>query len=231
MIPGFDLAQFAESAGPIAAVLLVAFIIFAESGLLIGFFLPGDSILFTLGILMQGSGNFHIDFNVHLAVAILFAAAVIGDNTGYSIGKKVGPRLFNRPDSLLFKKENVKKAEDFYKKYGGKTIILARFVPIVRTFVPFVAGIAKMNHKTFFFYNAIGGALWAGGVTYLGFFVGVFLHNIGLDVDTVILPIIAVIISLSVAPAIYKFLKSKQQRQALLNAIKTQIQRLFNIKK
>jgi len=223
MIPGFDLAQFSQAAGPLAALLLVAFIVFAESGLLIGFFLPGDSVLFTLGILIQGTNTFQLDLNIHLAVAVLFVAAVIGDNTGYSIGKKFGPRLFNRPDSLLFKQENVKKAQDFYDKYGGKTIIIARFVPIVRTFVPFIAGIAKMNHKTFFIFNIIGAALWAAGVTYMGFFLGKFLHDMGVDVDTVLLPIIVLIVAVSVAPGLYDVLKDKKRRHAIWSAIKKQI--------
>lgn len=207
--------------------MLVAFIVFAESGLLIGFFLPGDSILFTLGILIQGTNTFTLDLNIHLAVAVLFAAAVIGDNTGYTIGKKIGPRLFRRPDSLLFKQENVQKAQDFYNKYGGKTIIMARFVPIVRTFVPFIAGIAKMNHATFFLFNIIGGAMWAAGVTYLGFFMGKFLHDLGIDVDTILLPIIAVIIIASVAPGAYDILKDKSRRQAIWAAIKKTISNKF----
>ncbi|MFZ2125205.1 MAG: VTT domain-containing protein [Candidatus Saccharimonadales bacterium] len=223
MIPGFDLVQFSQTAGPLAALLLVAFIVFAESGLLIGFFLPGDSVLFTLGILIQGTNTFQLDLNIHLAIAVLFAAAVIGDNTGYSIGKKFGPRLFNRPDSLLFKQENVKKAQDFYNKYGGKTIIIARFVPIVRTFVPFIAGIAKMNHKTFFLFNIVGAAMWAAGVTYMGFFLGKFLHDLGIDVDTVLLPIIVVIVSASVAPGLYDILKDKNRRQIIWSTIKKQI--------
>lgn len=170
MIPGFDFIAFAQTAGPIAALLIVAAIIFAESGLLIGFFLPGDSILFTLGFLIQGTDSFRLDLNIYLAVAVLFIAAVIGDNTGYTFGKKIGPRLFKRPNSLLFKQENVKRAQDFYDQYGGKTIILARFIPIIRTFVPLIAGIAKMNHKIFFLFNMIGGFLWTIGIVLIGYF-------------------------------------------------------------
>src|SRR5664280_1967549 len=123
MIPGFDLVQFAQTAGPLSALLIVAAIIFAESGLLIGFFFPGDSVLFTLGFLVQGTSSFRLDINIHLVVLVLFIAAVLGNSVGYVFGKKIGPRLFKKPDSLLFRQENVQKAQDFYDKYGGKTII------------------------------------------------------------------------------------------------------------
>ncbi|HZJ34720.1 MAG TPA: VTT domain-containing protein [Candidatus Angelobacter sp.] len=231
MIPGFDLAQFAQTAGPLAALLIVAAIVFAESGLLIGFFLPGDSILFTLGFLIQGTSSFTLDLNIHLVVLMLFIAAVIGDNVGYMFGRKIGPHLFTRPNSLLFKQENVKKAQDFYDRYGGKTIIIARFIPIVRTFAPLIAGVAKMNHKTFTLFNLIGGALWAAALTYLGYFLGKLLQDIGVDVDAILLPIIAIILIASVAPAIYHIFKDKNQRQAIWNASKLQLQKIFKRKK
>src|SRR5207247_332126 len=121
-------------------------IIFAESGLLIGFFLPGDSLLFAAGFLVQ-AGVFKI--NIYLLVSLLFFAAVLGDSVGYTFGRRVGRKLFNRPNSLLFRQENIQKAEEFYAKYGGKTIIIARFMPIVRTFAPVVAGVGKMRYTTF----------------------------------------------------------------------------------
>jgi membrane-associated protein len=228
MFPGFDLMNFAQTAGPIAALVVVAIIIFAESGLLIGFFLPGDSILFTLGFLIQGSTNFRLDVNVHLAILVLFAAAVIGDNVGYTFGRRLGPRLFSRPNSLLFRQENVKKAQDFYEQYGGKTIIIARFVPIVRTFAPLVAGVAKMKYKTFVIYNMIGGLLWTAGITYLGYFLGQLMRNIGIDIDTVLLPFIALILVISIAPALYHLLKDKKQRQVIWNSTKIEIKKIFN---
>ena len=228
MIPGFDLTQFAQTAGPIAALVIVALIIFAESGLLIGFFLPGDSILFTLGFLIQGSTSFRLDININLAILVLFAAAVIGDNVGYTFGRKLGPRLFSRPNSLLFRQENVQKAQEFYEQYGGKTIIIARFVPIVRTFAPLIAGVAKMKYKTFVTFNMIGGLLWTAGITYLGFFLGQLMRNIGIDIDTVLLPFIALILVVSITPALYHLLKDKKQRQFILNSTKLEIKKIFN---
>jgi len=227
MIPGFDLMQFAQTAGPIAALLAVIAIIFAENGLLVGFFFPGDSILFTTGVLIQGTNLFKLNVNINIAVLALFLAAVIGASVGYFFGRKLGPRMFKRPDSLLFRQENVKKAQDFYDLHGGKTIIIARFVPVVRTFVPLIAGIAKMKYRTFMIYNLIGGLLWTAGVTYGGFFLGQLLRSMGVDIDTILLPIIALIIIVSVAPSVYEILKTKQQRQAIWSATKTQCQRLI----
>jgi len=192
-------------------------IVFAESGLLFGFFLPGDSIIFTLGFLVQGTSSLRLDLNIHVVVLCLFFAAVLGDNVGYGIGRKIGPKLFKRPNSLLFRQENIQKAQDFYEKHGTKTIIIARFIPIVRTFAPLVAGIGKMNYKTFMTFNLIGGAIWAAGVTYLGYFLGFYLRRAGVDVDTILLPIIFAILFISVAPAAWHMLNSKEKRK---NAIK-----------
>lgn len=230
MIPGFDFIHFAQTSAPIIVLLVVALIVFAESGLLIGFFLPGDSVLFTLGFLIQGTKTFNLDLNIHLAVLALFIAAAIGDNVGYSFGHKIGPRLFKRPNSLLFRQENVKKAQDFYDKYGGKTIIIARFIPIVRTFAPLIAGVANMSRKTFMLFNLIGAALWAAGITYLGYFLGFYLQKLGIDVDTILLPIIALILLASVAPALYHLLKDKAKRQAIWQATKLEFQKIKNYK-
>jgi len=228
MIPGFDLIQFSQTAMPIVVVLIVAAIVFAESGLLIGFFLPGDSILFTLGFLIQGTNTFRLDINILLVICILFTAAVIGDNTGYTFGKKIGPRLFKKPNSLLFKQENVQKAQEFYDQHGGKTIIIARFIPIVRTFVPLIAGIGKMNHKTFFLFNMIGAFLWTVGITMLGYFLGAALGKMGVDIDTILLPIIFVILIASISPALYHLLKDKKQRQSIWAATKLQFHKVTN---
>lgn len=228
MIPGFDLIEFAQTAGPIAALLLVLFIIFAENGLLIGFFLPGDSILFTIGVLLQGTKTIKLDMDINLVVLLLFIAATVGSSVGYAIGRKIGPRLFKRPDSLLFKQDNVKKAQDFYDKYGVKTIVLARFVPIVRTFAPLIAGIAKMKYGTFVLFNILGGALWVGSVTYLGYFLGEWMNKVGIDVDTVLLPIVAFILIVSIMPAIFQLLKTKKQRRELCKMIKKQYKKIFN---
>lgn len=230
MIPGFDLIHFAESAGPVAALIIVAAIIFAESGLLIGFFFPGDSVLFTLGFLVQGTNSFRLDVNINLVVLVLFIAAVLGNNVGYVFGKKIGPKLFKKPNSLLFKQENVQKAQDFYNKYGGKTIIISRFIPIVRTFVPLIAGIAKMKFRTFLTFNIIGGALWTASVTYLGYFLGYYLQKIGINVDTILLPIVLLILLMSITPALYHLFKEKQQRQVIWAATKLQFQKIFKRK-
>jgi membrane-associated protein len=141
--------------------------VFAESGLLIGFFLPGESMLFTVGILAsQGL------FNIWVMIGLAIVAAIVGDSTGYYIGNKFGPRLFNKEESFFFKKEYVARTQEYFNKYGKRTIIIARFIPIVRTFTPVMAGIGNMNYKTFLSYNVVGGILWAGGVLFLGYILG-----------------------------------------------------------
>jgi membrane-associated protein len=216
MIPGVDLIDFIKWAG----VLGIALVIFAESGLLIGFFLPGDSLLFTAGFLVYSG---FLDINIHALVAILFVAAVVGDSVGYSFGRKFGPSIFKRPDSLLFRQENIQKAQHFYEKHGGKTIIIARFIPIVRTFAPVVAGIGQMEYKRFLGFNLIGGLLWAAGITYLGYFVGVQFEKAGIEIDTVLLPIIAGIIFISILPPAIHILKDKKQRDAIWKGTKRQL--------
>lgn len=223
MIPGVELIDFIKYVG----VLGVALVIFAESGLLIGFFLPGDSLLFTAGFLTFTG---YLPINIHLLVAILFVAAALGDSVGYTFGRRVGHRVFNRQSSLLFKQENVQKAQAFYEKHGGKTIIIARFIPIVRTFAPVVAGVAKMDYKTFLSFNLIGALLWAAGLTYLGYFAGSWFESVGIEIDTVILPIVLVIILLSVLPPLFHVFKNKKQRDAFLSGAKNQLATLFKRK-
>ena len=182
-------------------------IIFAESGLLIGFFLPGDSLLFT-ACFLASQGFFHIA----LLTIGCFLAAVLGDSTGYAFGRRFGKKLFDRQNSLLFHRENLIAAQEFYKKHGKKTIILARFVPAVRTFAPIVAGIADMEYRTFLSYNLIGGLLWAVGLTMLGYTLG----SVVKDVDRYLLPIVGLIIILSVAPNVYHIFKNPAHRHQLL---------------
>lgn len=227
MIPGFDLATFATTAGPWLVVLVVAAIIFAESGLLIGFFLPGDSILFTAGFLIFAGT---LKFDIHLFVVIMFLAAVLGDGVGYLFGKRVGRRLFTRPNSLLFRQENVQKAEAFYEKHGGITVVLARFIPVVRTFVPIIAGVGKMGYRTFLTYNVIGALLWAVGITYAGFYIGQALHAIGIEIDTILLPIIVVIVLVSVLPPAIHILKDEKQRAVMWEGTKRQMRVLLRRK-
>ncbi len=179
----------------------VAFIIFAESGLFFGFFLPGDSLLFTAGIL---SSQGLIPFWPLLILCAI--AAVLGDNFGYAFGRKTGPMIFNKEESFLFKKKYVERAKTFYDKYGKKTIILARFIPIVRTFAPIIAGVASMDYKTFFRFNLIGGLIWTCGMIILGYLLGKTIP----DVDRYLLPIIAFIILLSFAPPIIELIRHKK---------------------
>lgn len=191
----------------------IAAIIFAESGLLIGFFLPGDSLLFTAGFLVQSD---IIKFNIHLLVLILFIAAVLGDNVGYTFGRRFGRKLFERKNSVLFHSENLARAETFYKKHGPKTIVIARFVPVVRTFAPIVAGISNMHYKTFVAYNLIGGFLWAVGLTYLGYVAGNFIERYGINIEYVILGIIFI----SVAPPLVHVLREKSTRDSIVKSAK-----------
>lgn len=160
---GFDLVKLIETVGYAG----LAFIIFAESGLFFGFFFPGDSLLLTAGLL--ASRNM---LNIYILVPLLFVSAVLGDNVGYWFGAKTGPRIFTRPNSLLFRRENLLKAKAFYEKHGGKTITLARWLPVIRTFAPIVAGAAQMNYRRFIMFNLLGGVLWAIGMLLLGFYLG-----------------------------------------------------------
>jgi membrane-associated protein len=197
MFPG-DLESTLQTIGLIG--LLV--VIFAESGLLIGFFLPGDSLLFTAGLL---SSQGHL---APLPVVLIgcFLAAVAGDQVGYVFGARVGPSLFRRPDSRIFKQEYVDKARAYFEKHGSKTIVLARFVPIVRTFAPILAGVGTMRYRTFVTFNVLGGLLWAVGVTTLGYILGESIP----DIDKYLLPVIALIILLSLLPVLFEVRRNRR---------------------
>jgi len=223
MIPGFDLLDFIK----MASILGVALVVFAESGLLVGFFLPGDSLLFATGFLIHAG---FLNINIHLAVLIIFVAAVLGDTVGYTFGRKLGPTLFRKKDARLFKQKYIQQAQDFYEKHGGKTIIIARFVPIVRTFAPIVAGAGKMEYKRFLVFNLIGGFLWAAGVTYAGYLLGGVFESAGIEIDHVLLPLIAIIILISVLPPAIHILKEKKNREALWYGIKKQFKQIFGRK-
>ncbi|WP_284979787.1 VTT domain-containing protein [Arthrobacter sp. fls2-241-R2A-200] len=174
-------------------VLLVCGIIFAETGLLVGFFLPGDSMLFTAGLLVA-TGT--IKFNIWGLAALVIVSAVIGNQAGYLIGAKAGPAIFNRPNSRLFKRENVQSAHAFFEKHGGKALILARFVPIIRTFVPVIVGVAQIDKRKFFLFNVIGAVLWGGGVTLLGYLLGDSVPWVRANLDLIFI----VIVLISVIP-------------------------------
>jgi len=192
----YDVKTLIHTVGYLGLVI----IIFAETGLLAGFFLPGDSLLVTAG-LFASTG----ELDIILLNAILIPAAVIGDAVGYWIGHKSGPHLFKKEQSLLFRKDYLIKTHEFYEKYGGITIIIARFIPIIRTFAPTVAGIAQMKYIDFFRYNIIGGALWILSMSLLGYLLGNTIPNIEKHIEKVIV----IIVFLSILPIIYKFLSAK----------------------
>lgn len=199
----------------------VAAVIFAESGLLIGFFLPGDSLLFTAGFLVQQG---ILPINIHVFAVILFLAAVLGDSVGYTFGKRVGRKLFERESSRLFRKQNLIRAEAFYKKYGAKTIVIARFVPIVRTFAPIVAGASDMPYKTFLLFNIIGAFLWTMIFTYLGYFAGKLLIEAGVNIEVTAI----IIVLISIAPFIFHAVKDADRRKSLIEATKRELKIVFS---
>lgn len=200
--------------------LAVIAVIYAESGLLIGFFLPGDSLLFTAGFLIQQD---IFSINIHMFVLMLWIAACLGDSTGYAFGKKVGRRLFERRESRFFKKDHLIKAELFYAKHGGKTIVLARFIPIIRTFAPIIAGVSNMDYRTFLVYNLIGGAAWTAVFTYLGYYAGSVLERWGVNVEVAAI----IIVILSISPMLYHFFKDKDNRSKIIKGTKRQLHTVF----
>jgi membrane-associated protein len=194
---------------------LLAAIVFAESGLLIGFFLPGDSLLFVAGFLASDAGGHRLPA-LPVVAAVAFVAAVVGDQVGFWFGRKLGPALFTRPDSRLFKQQNVVKSHAFFERHGAKTIVLARFVPVVRTFTPVVAGVSQMHYRTFLKFNIIGGFLWAVGITTLGYFLGqidVVKNNIEIA--------IVLVIALSLLPVAIEFVKHRREAKRAVDAVLT----------
>ena len=179
-------------------------IIFAETGLLVGFFLPGDSLLVTAGLLAS-QPNFGL--NVYLLGLILSIAAIVGDSVGYAIGRATGPRIFTRENSLLFNRKHLQRAHAFYERHGGKTIILARFMPIVRTFAPVVAGVAEMEYRSFVAFNVIGGLLWVWSMLFIGYFLGRWVPGIDKHIESVIL----VVIFLSILPGIIGWWRERRR--------------------
>ncbi|MEK7641959.1 MAG: VTT domain-containing protein [Patescibacteria group bacterium] len=178
-------------------------IIFVETGLFFGFFLPGDSLLFTAGFLAsQGY------VSLPLLLVGTFVAAVVGDSVGYAFGKKVGPALFSREDSVVFNKQHIVRAQNFYEKHGKKTIILARFMPIIRTFAPIVAGMGNMRYRTFITFNIIGAFVWTWGMLWLGYGLGALIPN----PDRYIIPVVIVIVLTSAAPALKEIFKEARKR-------------------
>ncbi len=193
-------------------IALIGAIVFSESGLAIGFFLPGDTLLFAAGFFSAQGQLPHIGW----VIAVIIAAAVAGDNVGYSIGRRFGPRLFRKKDGIVFKQEYITRAEAFYEKHGGKTIVLARFVPVVRTFAPMVAGAGKMERKRFFMFNIIGATLWGAGVTTAGYFLGSKIPNI----DAYILPIVGLAMFITFLPTVIHIVRDPQIRAAIAKKLR-----------
>lgn len=187
----------------------VVFIVFAETGLAVGFFLPGDSLLVVAG-LFAATGQ----LNVAVLLSSLFVAAVVGDAVGYYTGAKMGPKLFRRQKSLLFRPSHLQRAHDFYEKYGGKTIIIARFVPIVRTFAPIVAGAAQMPYRKFIVFNIVGGFLWVFSMVLAGYFLGTLLRDkLEINLAEHIEWVVIIVVLLSLTPPIYEYLRSRLKKK------------------
>ena len=185
-------------------LIVLAAIVFAESGLLVGFFLPGDSLLFIAGFLASPAGK-NVLPNIVVVMLVSAAMAILGDQVGYLIGKKLGPSVFARPKSRLFNPEHVTRANGFFTKYGTRTIVIARFVPVVRTFAPVIAGVGEMEYKTFVRYNIVGGISWGAGIPLLGFFLG----KIDLVKDNIEAAILAIVL-VSLLPVIIEFIKHRR---------------------
>ncbi len=191
-----------------AGYFVLVFVVFAETGLAAGFFLPGDSLLVVAGLFAARG-----DLNIFILLGTLFVAAVVGDAVGYYTGAKMGPRIFSRQKSLLFKPSHLQKANEFYEKYGGKTIIIARFVPIVRTFAPIVAGAAQMPYRRFVMFNVVGGFLWVFSMLLGGYFLGNLVERaFGIKLDEHIEKVVIVVVLLSLMPPLIEYLKARREK-------------------
>ena len=200
---GFDLEMLLRTVGYLGLFAIV----FAETGLLIGFFLPGDSLLFTAGFLAS-QGH----FNIAIIVLGCFVAAVVGDSVGYSIGQRFGPQLFTKPESKYFKPDHLRKSEAFFAEHGGKSVILARFIPIVRTFTPVVAGMSSLRYPAFVVYNVVGALLWAVGVPLSGYFLGQLVP--AEQAEKVMIAVVLLILVVSIVPAALKIWKEARRASA-----------------
>ncbi len=207
---GWDLTALIQAIGLVGLFAIV----FAESGLLVGFFLPGDSLLFTAGFLAsQGFAN------IWVLIAGCFAAAVLGDNVGYAFGRRVGRRIFERHESLLFNPRNLARAERFYEEFGASAVVLARWLPAIRTFAPIVAGVGLMHYPRFFLANVVGAGFWAVGMPLLGYFLGSVIPG----VDRYIVPIVIVIIILSFLPPLIAGLRDPERRRMVFGFLQRDI--------
>ncbi len=205
-----------------AGYLVIAAVVFAESGLLFGFFLPGDTLLFSAGLIASQG-----DISLPWLIVITSLAAIIGDNVGYSIGRRAGPRIFKREDGILFHQEHLRRAEKFYEAHGGKTVTVARFVPIVRTFAPVVAGAGKMPRRRFMFYNISGGILWCTSMILLGYWLGSKIPGLDHYIEYVLIAVIV----LSLLASFAHLLRDAKTRQAMWQGIKNQLSKIALNKK
>lgn len=203
---GIEPTQLIQGASALTALLIIGGIVFAESGLLIGFFLPGDTLLFTAGF-FAAQGHLPLGW----LIVVVVACAIAGDSVGYSIGRRTGPRIFRKQDGLFFRQEYVAKAESFYEEHGGKTIILARFLPIIRTFAPLVAGVGKMKYRRFLAFNVVGAVIWGAGVVLLGHWLGSKIPNI----DKYLLPAVLLATLFTFSPMILHLAKDKKLRHGI----------------
>jgi membrane-associated protein len=198
----FDVSHIIQAGG----LLLIAAIIFGESGMMIGFFFPGDTLLFSAGIL-AATGK----LSIAATLCVIAAAAILGDNVGYHIGRSLGPRLFRKKDSVIFRQEYIKRAEKFYEKYGSKTMLVAHFIPVVRAFAPVTAGAGKMPYKLFVLFDAIGDIAWTLLITLLGYYLGSRVPGI----QKLIEPVLIFIVLIFLAPTLYHVFKDPKIRSAL----------------
>lgn len=188
----------------IGGLLIIALIIFAESGMFVGFFFPGDTLLITAGV-FAAQGKLPA---VEIVIAVIALAAILGDNAGYHIGKRYGRRLFRKTDSIVFRQEYAHKAEVFFDRYGAKTMLMAHFIPVVRTFAPSVAGIAGMPYKKYFIFDALGDIFWATSITLVGYWFGTKIPNIDTYAEAAILAVVAI----TLGPTIYHFIQAKRRQ-------------------
>lgn len=203
----FNVDGIVQSGG----ILIVSLIVFAESGLLIGFFLPGDTLLFAAGLAASQG-----DLSLGWLIFFVFIAAVIGDNVGYEIGQRTGSKIFTKKDGILFRQEYLERAQEFYEKHGGKTIVIARFTPIVRTFAPVVAGASKMSYKRFFAFNLFGGLLWATAMPLLGYWLGSKIPGLDKYIEVVIFIVVVGSLGLSLLH-IFKDAETRKKVRAKLS--------------
>jgi membrane-associated protein len=198
----FDVTHLVQTGG----LVLIAAIIFAESGMMVGFLFPGDTLLFSAGIL-AASGHLPIVWTI----VVIAAAAIAGDNTGYHIGRLLGPKLFTKKDGIIFRHDHIMRAEQFYEKYGTKTMLVAHFVPVVRSFAPVTAGAGKMNYPQFVLFDAIGDIAWAVAITLIGYYLGSRVPGI----EKLIEPLLIIIVLIFLAPTLYHIFKDPKIRTAL----------------